>query len=129
MIRKWLGQNVGELLDFLFLGAEGGRTLGSSGALKSTMGAMDLVETLKVEVEAVGALDLMKLRAVGDLDLVEGALDLVEMEATCLMGAQDLMDLSLNILISTSVSGYLISLNKTRSSSHSSLESSSLLDT
>ncbi|GKB39243.1 hypothetical protein Tco_0884185 [Tanacetum coccineum] len=86
-----------ELLDFLFLGAEGGGALGSSGALKSSthpvmaiflyplkakveadcaleveaMGAMDLVE-----VEAVGALDLVE--AVGALDLVEGALDHVE---------------------------------------------------
>nr|GEZ61143.1 hypothetical protein [Tanacetum cinerariifolium] len=49
--------------------------------------AMDLVEALKVEVEAVGALDLMGVKAVGDLDLVEGALDLVEIEATCLVGA------------------------------------------
>ncbi|GJS95343.1 hypothetical protein Tco_0802311 [Tanacetum coccineum] len=91
-----------ELLDFLFLGAEGGGALGSSGALKSSthpvmaiflyplkakveadcaleveaMGAMDLVEALKVEVEAVGALDLVE--AVGALDLVEGALDHVE---------------------------------------------------
>nr|GEX85166.1 hypothetical protein [Tanacetum cinerariifolium] len=128
LLEEMVGLELQELLDFLFLGVEGGRALGSSGALKSmeAMGAMDLMEALKLEVEAVGALDLMEVKAVGDLDLVEEALDLLEMEATCLIVAQDLVDLSLNILISASVSGYLTSLNKTRSSS---LESSALLDT
>nr|GEV22412.1 hypothetical protein [Tanacetum cinerariifolium] len=88
--------------------------------------ALDLVEALKVEAEAVRALDLVKVEAVRAVDLVERALDLVKVEVTCLVG------LSLNILISTSVSGYLTSSNKTTSSSPkkpASLESSSSLDT
>nr|GFA65024.1 hypothetical protein [Tanacetum cinerariifolium] len=56
------------------------------------------------------ALDLVKVEAVG-------ALNLVKVEATCFVGALDLVGLSLNILFSASVSGYLTSLNKTRSSS------------
>nr|GEZ03789.1 hypothetical protein [Tanacetum cinerariifolium] len=63
-----------------------------------------------LEVEAVRALDLVKVEAVG-------ALNLVKVEATCFVGALDLVGLSLNILFSASVSGYLTSLNKTRSSS------------
>ncbi|GKD47069.1 hypothetical protein Tco_1271714, partial [Tanacetum coccineum] len=35
------------------------------------MGALDLMEDLKVEMEAVGALDLVEVEAVGALDLVE----------------------------------------------------------
>ncbi|GJS09373.1 hypothetical protein Tco_0366169 [Tanacetum coccineum] len=127
--------------DFLFRRAKGGGALGSSGALKlsthlvitillytlraeveaacaleaEAMGALDLVEALKVEVEAVEA-----------LDLVEGALDLVEVEASCLVGALNVVGLSLNIIISISVSGYLTSLKQTTSSSP---EKPSSLDT
>ncbi|GKF28636.1 hypothetical protein Tco_0094978, partial [Tanacetum coccineum] len=101
------------------------------------VGALDLVEALKVEVEAVGALDLVKVEvvgaldlmeveAVGALDLVEGALDLIEVEASCLVGAMDVVGLSLNIFISTSVSEYLASLKQTTSSSP---EKPSSLDT
>ncbi|GKD69349.1 hypothetical protein Tco_1323439, partial [Tanacetum coccineum] len=59
------------------------------------------------------------------LDLIEtiGALDLVEVEA---VGALDVVGLSLNILISASLNGYLTSLNNITSSSPkhpSSLES------
>ncbi|GKE26950.1 hypothetical protein Tco_1442334, partial [Tanacetum coccineum] len=101
------------------------------------VGALDLVEALKVEVEAVRALDrveveavealdLVEVEAVRALDLVEGALDLVEVEASCLVGAMDVVSLSLNILISTSVSGYLTSLKQTTSSSP---EKPSSLDT
>ncbi|GKA19976.1 hypothetical protein Tco_0699891, partial [Tanacetum coccineum] len=80
------------------------------------MGALDLVEALKVEVEAVGALDLMEVESMGVLDLVE-----VEV-----VGALNVMGLSLNILISSLLSGYLTSLNKTTSSSP---ENPSSLDT
>ncbi|GJX33815.1 hypothetical protein Tco_0245372 [Tanacetum coccineum] len=88
--------------------AECGGALGSSGSLKPSthpvtailmytlgvevkaayaieveaMGALDLMEDLKVEMEAVGALDLVEVEALGALDLVEGALDLVEVEAS-----------------------------------------------
>ncbi|GKA22028.1 hypothetical protein Tco_0707990, partial [Tanacetum coccineum] len=136
---------------FLFRVAKGGGALRSSGALKSSthpiiaifmyplgaveaacalevdaIGALDLVEALKVEVEAVGALDLVEVESVGVLDLVEavGALDLVEVEA---VGALNVVGLSLNIFISALLSGYLTSLNKTTSSSpenHSSLDTS-----
>nr|GEV16717.1 GPCR kinase [Tanacetum cinerariifolium] len=65
-------------------------------------------------------------------DEVEAACALeVEVEATCRVGALDLRGLSLNIIISASVSGYLVSFNKTRSSllkTPSSLETSSSLD-
>ncbi|GKC13297.1 copia protein [Tanacetum coccineum] len=73
-----------------------------------------------LEVDAMGALNLVK---------AVGALDCVEVEA---VGAVDVVGLSLNILISASLSGYLTSLYKTKSSSPkkpSSLESSSSLDT
>ncbi|GJS56523.1 homeobox-leucine zipper protein HDG11 [Tanacetum coccineum] len=89
-------------------------------------GDLDLVEALKVEVEAEGALDLVEVEAAGALDLMEGALDLVEVEASCLVGALDVVGLSLNILISASVSRYLTSLKQTTSSSP---EKPSSLDT
>ncbi|GJR38073.1 zinc finger, CCHC-type containing protein [Tanacetum coccineum] len=79
-----------------------------------------------LEVEAVGALDLVEVEVVRAFDLVEGAMDLVKVEETYLVGTLDLVGLSLNIIISASVSGYLTSLNKTRSSS---LKTSSSLDT
>ncbi|GJX98215.1 hypothetical protein Tco_0355234 [Tanacetum coccineum] len=90
------------------------------------MGALDLVEALKLEVKAVGVMDLEEVEAVGALNLVEGAFDLVEVEANCLVGALDVVGLSLNILISASVCGYLTSLKQTTSSSP---EKPSSLDT
>ncbi|GKD57531.1 homeobox-leucine zipper protein HDG11 [Tanacetum coccineum] len=80
------------------------------------MEALDLVEALKVEVEAVGALDLVEVEAVGTLDLMKE--EAVE--------ALDAVGLSLNILISASLSGYLTSLKQTTSSSP---EKPSSLDT
>ncbi|GJQ94082.1 hypothetical protein Tco_0005221 [Tanacetum coccineum] len=86
-------------LDLLFLGAEVG-ALEPLGALKpSTHLVMAIfVYLLGAEVEAACALE-------------------VKVEATYLVGALDLVGLSLNIIISALVSGYLTSLNKTRSSS------------
>ncbi|GKF94568.1 hypothetical protein Tco_0284268, partial [Tanacetum coccineum] len=81
------------------------------------IGALYLVKALKMEVEVMGALDLVEVEAMRAIDLVEGALDLVEVEASCLVRALDVVGLSLNILILASVSGYLTSLNKTTSSS------------
>ncbi|GJS59296.1 hypothetical protein Tco_0654080 [Tanacetum coccineum] len=127
-------------LDFLFLGAEVG-ALGSLGALKpSTHPVMAIFQyPIRAEVEVACALEV-EMEAtclVGALAVeVEAtylvrALDLVEVEATCLVGALDLVGLSLNIIILASVSGYLTSLNKTRSSSPktpSSLKTSPSLD-
>ncbi|GJZ38440.1 homeobox-leucine zipper protein HDG11 [Tanacetum coccineum] len=72
------------------------------------MGALDLVEALKVEVEATRALDHVKV------------------EASCLVGALDVVGFSLNIFISAPVNGYLTSLKHTSSSSP---EKPSSLDT
>ncbi|GJW38126.1 hypothetical protein Tco_0063971, partial [Tanacetum coccineum] len=60
-----------------------------------------------LEVEAMDVLDLMEVEAVGALDLVEvmGALDLVKVEAICLVGSMDLVGFSLNIFFSALVSG------------------------
>ncbi|GKA65223.1 hypothetical protein Tco_0764930 [Tanacetum coccineum] len=66
------------------------------------IGVVDLVEALKVEVEATRALNLVEVVAL------------------------DVVIFSLNILISTSVSGYLTLLKQTTSSS---LEKPSSLDT
>ncbi|GJV83362.1 hypothetical protein Tco_1523260 [Tanacetum coccineum] len=98
-----------------------------------------LLNTLEVEVEAacawevkaMGDLDLVEVEAsclLGALDVVEamGPLDLVEVEASCLLGPLDVVGVSLNILISASVSGYLTSLKQTTSLS---LEKPSSLDT
>nr|GEU59001.1 hypothetical protein [Tanacetum cinerariifolium] len=59
------------------------------------IGALDLMETLKVEVEAVEALDLVKVEAVRALDLMEapGALDLVKV-----VGALDLMEVEWELM-------------------------------
>ncbi|GKA13477.1 hypothetical protein Tco_0693123 [Tanacetum coccineum] len=118
-IMKCLGEKemveleLQELLDFLFLGAEGG-ALGSPGALKPSIHpvmaiflypleaeveaasaleveveATFLVGALKVGVEAVGALDPVEVEAtclVRAIDLV-----LVEVETTCLVGVLDLV--------------------------------------
>nr|GEX72682.1 hypothetical protein [Tanacetum cinerariifolium]GEY34725.1 hypothetical protein [Tanacetum cinerariifolium] len=78
-----------------------------------------LEKSCALEVDAVGALNLLEIEEVG-------ALELVEMEESCLVEALDLVGLSLNILVSASVSGYLTSLNKIRSSSP---KTSSSLDT
>ncbi|GKC30007.1 hypothetical protein Tco_1037301, partial [Tanacetum coccineum] len=67
------------------------------------LGAVDAACAL--EVDAIRALDLMK---------AVRALDRVEVEAVV---AFDVVGLSLNILISASLSGYLTSLYKTKSSS------------
>ncbi|GJX31867.1 hypothetical protein Tco_0241722, partial [Tanacetum coccineum] len=106
---------------FLFRVSEGGGALGSFGALKASthsviaiflyplraveaacalevdaIGALDLVEALKVEVEAMEALDLVEVKAVAALDLVEalGALDLVEV-----VGALDLVEVEWELLM------------------------------
>ncbi|GKD80656.1 homeobox-leucine zipper protein HDG11, partial [Tanacetum coccineum] len=122
---------------FLFRVSEGGGALGSLGALKASthsviaifmyplraveaacalevdamgaldlvealkveveaMGALDLVEALKVEVEAMEALDLVEVKAVAALDLVEalGALDLIEV-----VGALDLVEVEWELLM------------------------------
>nr|GEU82504.1 hypothetical protein [Tanacetum cinerariifolium] len=60
-----------------------------------------------VEVEAEQALDLVEVEEVG-------AVDLTKVEA---VRAIDVVGLSLNILISASLSGYLTSLKQTTSSS------------
>nr|GFC53959.1 hypothetical protein [Tanacetum cinerariifolium] len=44
------------------------------------IGALDIMEALKVKVEVVGALDLVEVKVVGAFDLVKGALDLVKVE-------------------------------------------------
>nr|GEX23981.1 hypothetical protein [Tanacetum cinerariifolium] len=69
------------------------------------MRALDLVEALRVEVEVVGALNLVEVEVVGATDLVKGALDLVEVKVSCLVRALDVVGLPLNILSSSSVSG------------------------
>ncbi|GJV97221.1 hypothetical protein Tco_1548798 [Tanacetum coccineum] len=119
-------------LDFLFLGAKVG-ALGSLGALKPSthlvmaiflypLGAkVEAACASKVEVEATCLMGALAVEI--EATCLIGALDLVEVEATCIAGALDLVGLSLNIIISVSVSGYLTSLNKKRSSS---LEKSSL---
>nr|GEW29880.1 hypothetical protein [Tanacetum cinerariifolium] len=80
------------------------------------MGALDLVEALKFKVEVMGALDLGEVEGVGALDLVEEALDLVKVEESYLVGALDVVGLSLNILISALTEMLILgleSLNKT----------------
>ncbi|GKD86488.1 hypothetical protein Tco_1357642, partial [Tanacetum coccineum] len=99
---------------------EGGGALGSLGALKPSTHPVTAIflYPLGAKMEVVEALDLVEVEAVRALELVK-------------VGALDVVGLSLNILISASVSGYLTSLNKTTSSSPnkpSSIESSSSLD-
>ncbi|GKD03872.1 hypothetical protein Tco_1178846 [Tanacetum coccineum] len=69
---------------------------------------------------AVEAACALEVDAIGALDLVEavGALDRVVVEE---VGAVDVVGLSLNILISASLCGYLTSLYKTKSSSPKNL--------
>ncbi|GKF23590.1 hypothetical protein Tco_0075912, partial [Tanacetum coccineum] len=116
----------GYFLDFLFRRAEDAEVEAACALEVEAVGALELVKALKVEVEAVGALDLVEVEVVRAFDLVEGAMDLVKVEETYLVGTLDLVGLSLNIIISALMSGYLTSLNKTRSSS---LKTSSSLDT
>ncbi|GJQ97245.1 hypothetical protein Tco_0008384 [Tanacetum coccineum] len=91
-----------------FCGGKGGGELGAN--KESThLGPLDLVKAAcALEVEAIGALDLM------------------EEEASCLLGPLDVVGVSLNILISALVRGYLTSLKQTTSSSP---EKPSSLDT
>ncbi|GKB94253.1 hypothetical protein Tco_0980390, partial [Tanacetum coccineum] len=112
-------------LDFLFHEAEGGGALGALEANKSsthpiiaillyTLGA-EVEAVCAVEVEAIRALDLVEMEAsclLGALDVVEamGPLNLVEVEASCHLGPLDVMGVSRNILISSSMSRYLTSL-------------------
>ncbi|GJY36451.1 hypothetical protein Tco_0421829 [Tanacetum coccineum] len=75
----------------------GGGELGANKA-STYLGPLDLVETAcALEVEAMRALDL------------------VEVEAGCLLGPLDVVGVSLNIFISASVRGYLTSLKQTTS--------------
>ncbi|GKB87987.1 hypothetical protein Tco_0960259, partial [Tanacetum coccineum] len=80
---------------------EGGGALGSLKALKPSTHPVIaiLLYTLRAEVEATCALEM---EAMGALDIVEalkvevealGALDLVEVEASCLVGALDVVGL------------------------------------
>nr|GFB20390.1 hypothetical protein [Tanacetum cinerariifolium] len=97
---------------------EGAGALGSLGALKaSTHHVITMFLYPLRAVEAACALDVDAMRA---LDLMEAvrALDLIEVEAVV---ALDVVGLSLNIIISESLIGYLTSLYQTKSSSSKKL--------
>ncbi|GKD99699.1 hypothetical protein Tco_1387683 [Tanacetum coccineum] len=87
-------------LGLSFLWGKGGRALGANKA-STHLGALGVVEAI-------------------------GALDILEVEASHLLGPLDVVGVSLNILISASVRAYLTSLKQTTSSS---LEKPSSLDT
>nr|GEV94062.1 hypothetical protein [Tanacetum cinerariifolium] len=105
---------VGGSSSFMAAVVEGDGALGSLGAFKaSTHHVITMFLYPLRAVEVACALEVDAMRA---LDLVEavGALDLVEVEAVV---ALDVVGLSLNIIISESLSGYLTSLYQTKSSS------------
>ncbi|GKA85320.1 hypothetical protein Tco_0806974 [Tanacetum coccineum] len=107
---------------FLFGVVEGGGAIRSLGALKPSTHAV--IVFFLYPLGAVEATCALEVDAMGTFDH-----DVVEVDA---IGALDVVSLSLNILISASMSGYLTTLNKTTSSSQkrpSSLKSSSSLDT
>ncbi|GKD98452.1 hypothetical protein Tco_1382349 [Tanacetum coccineum] len=95
-----------------------GGALGSLGALKES--THPVIYIFMYHLGVVEAACALEVDVIGALDLVQavGALDLVEVEA---IGALDVVGLSLNILISISLSGYLTSLYKTGSSSPKNL--------
>ncbi|GKB44408.1 hypothetical protein Tco_0889350 [Tanacetum coccineum] len=121
-------------LDFFFSGAKGGGAFRVIGANKAsthpviaiilyTFGA-EVKAACALEVEAIGAMDLVEVETsclLGALDVVEAmrAPDFVEVESSYLLGPLDVVGVYLNILIPTSL----------KQTTSSSLEKPSSLDT
>nr|GFA07683.1 hypothetical protein [Tanacetum cinerariifolium] len=97
---------------FLFHVVKGGGALRSLGDLKAN--THPIIAIFMYPLGVVEAACALKVDAMGALDLVEAvrALDLVVVEA---LGAFDVVGLSVNILILGLLGGYLTSLNKTTS--------------